>query len=252
VGQTISVDVAEFTVGSAFTFEWFIDAVSVTTPTPGQIKLEGAYLAKKLSLKVTADLPGYNSYVVSIDAKDPVGPGTFVAKGTPVINGTIKALELVTVAAGVWDDGVTLNYQWAIDGAAIEGQTTDTFKLPRESVGKNLTVAVTATKLGYVTETVTSAPIAIAALTFIKAPVPTIRGTAAVGKKLTAYVGTWQDGATISYQWKRNGVAIAGATRGTYVLTKADKGKTITVAITGTQEFFTPTTKTSKATLKVK
>ena len=252
VGQSISVDVTEFTAASAFTFEWFIDAVSVTTPTPGQLKLEGTNLGKKLSLKVTAHLPGYNPYVVSIDAKDLIAPGTFVAKGTPVINGNIKALETVTAAPGVWDDGVALTYQWSIDGQAIDGQTAEAFKLPRESVGKNLTVAITATKLGYVTETVTTAPAAIAALTFIKAPVPTIKGTAVVGKKLTAYVGTWQDGTAISYQWKRNGVAITGATRGTYVLTKADKGKAITVAITGTQEFFTPLTKTSKATLKVK
>jgi hypothetical protein len=252
VGQTVSVDVTEFTPGSTFAYEWFIDAVSVTTPTAGQLKLEGTNLGKKLGLKVTADLPGYNPYVVSIDAADLIAPGTYVSKGAPAITGTIKALETVTVDPGVWDDGVTLTYQWSIDGQAIDGQTTETFKLPGESVGKTLTVAVTATKLGYVTETVTTAAIAIAALTFTKAPVPTIKGIAAVGKKLTAYVGTWQDGTTISYQWKRNGVAIAGATRGTYVLTKADKGKLITISITGKQEFFTPTTKTSKATLKVK
>jgi len=252
VGQTISVDVTEFSAGSTFAYEWFIDAVSVTSPTPGQLKLEGANLGKKLGLRVTADLPGYNPYVVSIDAADLIAPGTYVSKGTPSVKGLIKALETVTVDAGVWDDGVTLTYQWAIDGQAIDGQTTEAFKLPRESVGKNLTVAVTATKLGYVAETVTTTPIAIAPLTFTKAPVPTIKGTAAVGKKLTAYVGTWQDGTIISYQWKRNGIAIAGATRGTYVLTKADKGKLITISITGKQEFFTPTTKTSKATLKVK
>lgn len=251
VGQTISVDVAEFTAGSTLSYEWFIDAVSVTTPTAGQLKLEGSNLAKKLSLKVTANLPGYNPYVVSIDAKDPVAPGTFVAKGTPAINGNIKALETVSVSAGVWDDGIALTYQWAIDGQAIDGQTTENFKLPRESVGKNLTVAITATKLGYVTETVTSAPIAIAALTFIKAPVPTIKGTATVGKKLTAYVGTWQDGTTVTYQWRRNGAPIAGATRGTYTVSKLDVGKTISVAVTGQQEYFESKTIVSKATKKV-
>jgi hypothetical protein len=251
VGQTISVGVTEFAAGSTFTFEWFIDAVSVTSPTPGQLKLEGANLGKKLGLKVTADLPGYNPYVVSIDAADLIAPGTYVSKGTPSVKGLIKALETVTVDAGVWDDGVTLTYQWAIDGQAIQGQTTEAFKLPRESVGKNLTVAVTATKLGYVAETVTTTLIAIAPLTFTKAPVPTIKGTAAVGKKLTAYVGTWQDGTTISYQWKRNGVSIAGATKGTYTVSKLDLGKTITVAVTGKQEYFESKTVVSKVTKKV-
>jgi hypothetical protein len=252
VGQTVSVDVTEFKTGSTFTFEWFIDGTSVTSPTAGQLRLEGANLGKKLSIKVTADLPGYKPYVVSIDAKDSIAPGVFVTKSTPAITGLIKALETVRVAPGTWDDGVALTYQWAIDGQSVDAATADTFKLPRESVGKTVTVSVTGTKLGYVTETFASSGSTIAALTFVKAPVPSIKGTAVVGKKLTAYIGTWDDGTTISYQWKRNGVAIAGATRGTYVLVKADKGKLITISITGNQPFFAPTTKTSKATAKVK
>jgi hypothetical protein len=252
VGQNVSVDVTEFKIGSTFTFEWFVDNVSVTSPTAGQLRLEGANLGKKLSLKVTADLAGYKPYIVSIDAKDPIAPGTFVAKATPTITGLIKALETVKVTPGTWDEGVALTYQWAIDGQSVDAAIAETFKLPRESVGKTVTVTVTGSKLGYVTESITSIGIAVAPLTFVKAPIPTIKGTAVVGKKLTAYIGTWDDGTSITYQWKRNGVAIKGATRGTYVLTKADLGKLITIAITGNQQFFTPTTKTSKATARVK
>jgi hypothetical protein len=251
VGQTVSVDVTEFKTGSTFTYEWFIDSVSVSSPTAGQLRLEGANLGKKLSIRVTADLPGYNPYVVSVDAKDPIAPGAFVTKSTPTVTGLIKALETVSVSAGNWDEGVSLTYQWAIDSQSVDGANTDSFKLPRESVGKTITVSVTGSKLGYVTETMASSGAAIAALTFIKAPVPSIKGTAAVGKKLTAYIGTWDDGTTISYQWKRNGLAIKGATKVSYSLTKADLGKLITVEVTGQQEFFETKIKSSKATKKV-
>lgn len=251
VGQTVSVDVTEFKTGSTFTYEWFIDSVSVTSPTSGQLRLEGANLGKKLSIKVTADLPGYNPYVVSVDAKDAIAPGAFVTKSTPTVTGLIKALETVRVSAGNWDDGVALTYQWAIDGQSVDGANTDSFKLPRESVGKTITVSVTGSKLGYVTETMPSTGAAIAALTFIKAPVPSIKGTASVGKKLTAYIGTWDDGTTIRYQWKRNGLAIKGATKVSYSLTKADLGKLITVEVTGQQEFYETKIKLSKATKKV-
>ena len=50
---------------------------------------------------------------------------------------------------------------------------------------------------------------------------------------------------TISYQWQRNGVDIGGATSGTYTLTQADVGATITVVASytdgeGTSEIVSP------------
>jgi len=61
---------------------------------------------------------------------------------------------------------------------------------------------------------------------------PTIAGTKKVTKKLTANVGTWGTGATLKYQWYRGSAPISKATKKTYVLTKADKGKRIKVRVT--------------------
>ena len=65
---------------------------------------------------------------------------------------------------------------------------------------------------------------------------PAITGTAYFGNTLTASTGTWSGSATItySYQWKRAGVAISGATASTYVSTASDVGSTITVTVTAT------------------
>lgn len=65
---------------------------------------------------------------------------------------------------------------------------------------------------------------------------PAITGTTVVGQTLTASNGTWTGTATITYarQWKRDGVAISGATGATYVLVAGDVGKTITVTVTAT------------------
>jgi hypothetical protein len=56
-----------------------------------------------------------------------------------------------------------------------------------------------------------------------------ITGTATEDQTLTAVV-TDEDGlGTISYQWKRAGAVISGATASTHTLTQADVGKAITV-----------------------
>ena len=62
---------------------------------------------------------------------------------------------------------------------------------------------------------------------------PAITGTAKVGSTLTARRGTWSPtDAAFAYQWKANGVAIAGATRTTLTPALAQVGKRITVQVT--------------------
>ncbi|MBN9105139.1 MAG: Ig-like domain repeat protein [Propionibacteriaceae bacterium] len=86
---------------------------------------------------------------------------------------------------------------------------------------------------------------------FTKAVKPTISGTAKVGKKLTAKVKAWSPKATFKYQWFAGGKAIKAATKSTYKLTKSQKGKKITVKVTGSATGYVSVSLTSKATAKV-
>ena len=82
--------------------------------------------------------------------------------------------------------------------------------------------------------------------------VPKISGSVKVGKKLTADAGAWGPGeVALSYQWYRSGAKIAKATSSTYKLVAADKGKKITVKVTGTKPGYTTVSKTSVASGKV-
>jgi hypothetical protein len=66
---------------------------------------------------------------------------------------------------------------------------------------------------------------------------------------LTAHHGTFSVVPShYAYQWKRNGVAINGATGSTYPLRSADHGKHITVTVRGTRPGFSSGSVTSKAT----
>ncbi len=73
-----------------------------------------------------------------------------------------------------------------------------------------------------------------------------------MGKKLTAKVKAWNPVATFTYQWYANGTAIKGATKSTWKLAKSQKGKKITVKVTGSRADYTTVSLTSKATGKVK
>lgn len=63
---------------------------------------------------------------------------------------------------------------------------------------------------------------------------PSVSGVAQVSETLTAVVGVWAPFATFTYQWKKNGANIGGATAETYVPVIGDIGAGISVAVTAT------------------
>jgi uncharacterized repeat protein (TIGR02543 family) len=96
---------------------------------------------------------------------------------------------------------------------------------------------------------------------------PTVSGTAKVGKTLTAKNGTWTGSPTpaITYQWYSCSTevksaaltvsskckSISGATKSTFKLASAQKGKWVTVLVTGTSTGTTKTSWLAKSTGKV-
>ena len=68
---------------------------------------------------------------------------------------------------------------------------------------------------------------------------PVISGSTTVGSVLTTTDGTWTGTTpiTYTYQWKRGGVAIAGATNNTYTTVNADIGENITCEVTATNDY---------------
>ena len=76
---------------------------------------------------------------------------------------------------------------------------------------------------------------------------PTITGTPTVGQTLTCSQGVWFNSPTsYTYQWKRDGTVISGATSATYVVVSADLGHALTCTVTATNAFgSTPATSNS-------
>lgn len=74
----------------------------------------------------------------------------------------------------------------------------------------------------------------------------------AVGQTLTAKPGSWgPSGVKLSYQWLRNGSPIKGATKSAYKATTTDRGKKLSVRVTGSLSGAESVTRTSKSTVSV-
>ncbi len=64
-----------------------------------------------------------------------------------------------------------------------------------------------------------------------EAPVLSLNGSATMGSTLTAAASSWDYTSAFSYQWLRDGSAVANQTASTYLLTSADAGHLISVKV---------------------
>jgi len=85
------------------------------------------------------------------------GPDETVDLGTPVIVGTPRVGDTLSVSVAA-PSGSALEYQWMIDGVAVDGATGATLELVPDHQGKHATVRVTASLDGYVSSSEISEP----------------------------------------------------------------------------------------------
>jgi hypothetical protein len=209
---------------------------------PGAHQLEISYLGSEL-LK-----PASAAWQLE------VRPAEFTTPYTTV-SGTQRVGATLTADRGVWSpEPTSVTYVWKADGAVIAGATSSSLVIPGSALGKRVTVSVTGSRTHYTSHTVTSIPAEPVAAGVFSAPrFAALSGAAQVGRTLTAVRGTWSPSPTkTTYQWRVDGKAISGATGSTWKLPASAKGKTVSVAITGSKAGYTTKTLLSPATAAVK
>ncbi|MEI8398297.1 MAG: hypothetical protein WCG33_04050 [Actinomycetes bacterium] len=193
----------------------------------------------------------------------PSPPAVSVA---PVITGTPRTGDTLSASTGSWTGTPTsYAYQWqrslTSGGSLIDiaNATNSTYVVSEFDVGYFIKVSVSATN-GIGTSSAASSleTTAVVDIAPTNTAVPLITGTARTGATLTATTGSWTSSpspsTTYTYQWKRANTSggsytdITSAVNSTYVLTDADIGKYIKVAVVATNTAAPSTAALSAAT----
>jgi hypothetical protein len=220
--------------------------VAISGATGTTYVVTTADIGSKLNVTVTASNAAGSASSSSVVTALVVGaaPANTVL---PVISGTAKEGQLLSVTTGTWTGSptITYTYQWQSctpTCTTISGATASTYRLVAAQVGKTIKAVVTATN-GTGSASATSA--ATATVTTgapVNTALPVVTGTTTQGQVLSSTTGTWAGTATITYarQWKRcdsvggSCTNISGATGTTYTLVAADVGNTIKLTVTAT------------------
>ncbi len=243
--------------------------LSVTAGTPAPTS---GWYNGPVTVSVSVDDPDHAQIYVDTDSGELLpytGPVTVTGDGVHEVRAfavgddgsysTIETLsvkidsEAPTVAASTTAGTLVLQASDALSGVdsveySLDGTTWLAYAGPVGVPGASTAVTYRATDVAGNVSPVGSVTVKGAPLSLAK---PVVKGTAKVGKSLTATVASHTAGSTLKYRWHRDGQAIAGATSATYVLKAADRGAKVSVTVTATKPGYASVSKASAA-VKVK
>jgi hypothetical protein len=169
-----------------------------------------------------------------------VNPGTFKNTRKPSLGGPHEVTKRETVGIGTWSPKpTTVKYQWFLGSSKIKGATHSSYIIPKADRGKKIHVVVTVSASGFTTASASSNTVTVIGLPLRVVHRPALGGPGRVAHRETITKGTWSPGASrVTYQWYVAGKAVKGATKSSFVPTKADKGKLVKVVVTAIRAGF--------------
>lgn len=244
VGRTVKADHGSWGPSPVtLTYQWYRAGSAIAGATSASYKLTSADAGKALSVRLKGVKTGYTSVTRSSAAV--TVPRVLTVPSRVALSGTRTVGSTLTASPGTWGPSpVTLRYQWLRDGASISGATAKTYKLVSADAGHEVSVRVTGSKSGYTSASRTSGTVDVK-WAFTSAPTPTVSGSVAAGRTLTAVTGTWSPAPKLGYQWRVDGAVVAGATSATWRVPEWAAGRSVTVTVTATRSGYLTVTRTS-------
>jgi hypothetical protein len=255
VGATVSADLAAGTPKGGLGYRWLLDGSPIGGARAASYTPVPADAGKQLQVQLSSTAVSTVSEAATVQA------AAFRAS-RPGFHGTAAVGHRLTAITGHWAPSPSFAYQWLRDGKPIEGATHPTLLVGHALRGKSVSLRVTARRTGYATSETTSDAVLIGRGS-LKASTPRIIGKAKVGETLHVVKGSWDRGTELSYRWLVGGRDVAGRTvagravsaRSTgiaYRVRREDRGKRITVEVTGRAPGHETVLKTSAATARVR
>ena len=252
-GTPVTLTAAVAPAGAAGSVQFLDGTKALGSPVPvtaGTAKLTTSTLAvgthplaARFTPSDTAAFAPSTSAQVSSTVK--IKPPALVT--APKVTGTVRVGATVTCSV-TFGGATSVTYAWLRDGAAISGSTARTRTLTASDHRHKLACRPTAANsTGRTTATSPGVTVALGAALHNTVR-PTTAGTLRTGHRIAARNGSWSPTATTyAYVWLRDGHAIRGAVRSTYLLTSADRGHLISVKVTAKRPGYADGSATSKA-----
>jgi len=249
-GASVSFSASSVNGGTSPFYQWqkngtAIGGASTSTYVTSTISNSDVFTATVTSNATCASPITVTSTGITMTVNPTLIPSvTIAASATTVCPGTN-----ITFTPTPTNGGASPFYQWQKNGTAIGGASNSTYSTTAAVDGDIFSVVLTSNAACASPITATSPGVTIT-VTPTVIPAIAISATATTictGTAVTFTATPTNGGATPAYQWKKNAVAISGATNSTYVTSSVANGDVFRVALTSNAACASPTTATSAA-----
>jgi hypothetical protein len=246
------------------TYQWSRNGTPITGATNRSYELQPADAGQSIAVTVGLTPPGYDPVSTTSAAITP-GKGDFRQAAVQILNtdeepvSTMEVGRLIvadpTAYLAPYDrtttsDDCTLAYQWYRNGNAIAGATAGTYRVAPDDLAQALSVRLTVSAPGYNDATPLSPTVAVTegALSIVVLSLPSTTSPDYSHGPSYQFSYSAPEGSplpTETWQWFRDGNAIAGATTKQYLTTSGDIGHQLTVQLTARLTGYTEAQRTS-------
>lgn len=172
--------------------------------------------------------------------------GQFVADVAPHITGTNRPGATLRIVTGTFYPApTTVLYRWWREDDLIAGANGPTYVISARDYGSLITAEVMPVREGFEEAWWWTGEWIDVVGGSLNVTAPSLPTSVKVGASVKPSVGVWAYHTTLKYQWLRNGAAISGATKSTYTPTSSDRGKKLSLRVTGQHPWVGSLTKTT-------
>ena len=227
VGRRLTAIVQAAPTGLTREIKWYRGANVIMGQTGTAYTLTTADQGDNISVGVTFK----KGSILSSEVKSDQTPAVPIINPTkPTLSGAVALSQKLTATVQDAPTGLTREIKWYRGTDVITGQTGTTYTLVAADIGNRVSVGVIFKKGSVLSGEIKSDK--TTAVPMIIPAKPTLSGTVAVGRQLTATIQAAPTGLTREIKWYRGANAITGQTATTYTLTNADQGDKISVGVT--------------------
>jgi hypothetical protein len=221
---------------SSYSYQWKNNGNVIVGATNQTYTVASGDVGNSITCTVTATNSAGST---SIDSPAVIPIPAPVNNIPPFVTGSATSGSIISTTNGNWNNSPTsYAYQWKRNASSITGEINNLYTLTDSDIGANVQVSVTATNLTGSASVLSNIVIptgTTSSLLPINTSVPVTSGVPILGATLSCTTGAWLNNPTsYSYQWRRNGNDIAGATSNTYVTVNSDVGQILTCYVTAT------------------
>lgn len=146
----------------SMTYQWLRDGQPIAGATGTTYVLTVSDFNRTISLRVTGKKSGFTDGVTVSNAVGATAGGALQATAQPTITGIPKVGNTLTGVPGTWSQPApTFKYQWLRTGAPIPNANSASYRLTAEDAGKDISVAVLASKSGFTDGSAAAAAVTI-------------------------------------------------------------------------------------------